>query len=231
MTAPPLHLQPSADAEDLAGPPGSPFERGDDHIVGRRALDSGRILAYVPSGESSRRGRGSLSHAGHGPDRSDSRLVITGAAKEFFAPDGPDTHIFFTETVTVILYYSKEDFTPDQRVGYDADGDLIPDRVEAALNVYYWDDLPRPGDPSRRRGPRPKPPDLRDAAFLPLWAAFTGRGLRRSVQDAVFPNPWRIDGIGTATAGLGAGNALRRQIGNLPTAQVQIRIYTMRGRR
>ena len=42
----------------------------------------------------------------------------------------------------------------------------------------------------------------------------------------MFPNPWRIDGIGTATAGLGAGNALRRQIGNLPTAQVQIRIYT-----
>ncbi|MEK8023830.1 MAG: hypothetical protein AAB229_08500 [Candidatus Hydrogenedentota bacterium] len=194
-------------------------------------FDSGRIIVVVPSSESYGAGfkiGGTVPEST--PPSSDS-IIITGAGKEFFAPGQETAGFYFADTITIIIYYSAEDFTDTEKQGYDSDGDGIPDRTEAALSVYYyngtqWDDYKAVRYPAENKLEFRTRHFSHYAAGIPMEAralAFSG-----SVANVIaYPNPWRSDGPTASLAPTDERYGIK--LTRMPGPDVRVKIFTLAG--
>jgi len=116
-------------------------------------------------------------------------------------------------------------------IGYDDDGDGIPDRTEAALSAYYWDgsiwhEYQAVRFPSENRIQFLTDHFSEYAVGLPMNVralAFNG-----TVQEIVpYPNPWRSDAP-TSSRNI-SDEAYGIKFTNFPGGDVRIRIYTLSG--
>lgn len=194
-------------------------------------FDSGRVLVIVPASDSYGTGFRIASRTPDSTPVGNDSTIITGGAKKFFSPDKPDSPIFFADSISIILYYTATDFTETELIGFDSDGDGIPDRTEAAVSAYYWTGT-QWLDYNAVKYPNENKIEFKTTHFslygmgvpgLARALAFNG-----SVQEIVaYPNPWRIDG---PTSGLSASDpAYGLKFTNFPGGDVKIRIYTIAG--
>ncbi|MEK8024253.1 MAG: Ig-like domain-containing protein [Candidatus Hydrogenedentota bacterium] len=195
-------------------------------------FDSGRVSVVIRENESFGNG---FTISGHTPDTptapGNDSIIISGVAKRFFNPDTPTAPVYFPESVVVYLYYKKQHFTDTDLIGYDGDGDGIPDRTENSIGAYYWNTANWVAYPTVRFPAENKIQFWTDhfstyAAGLPMEAramAFGG-----SVNDVIaYPNPWRADG---ATAGLASTDERYGiKLTRMPGPDVRVRIYTING--
>lgn len=194
-------------------------------------FDSGRIVVVIPSSESYAQGfKISASTPDTTPAAADS-VITTGAAKNFYAPGDTTKPFYFADTITIFLYYSREDFTETELVGYDSDGDGIPDRTEAAISAYYyngnsWIDY------NAVRYPAENKIEFKTRHFSLYAVGLTEQAralaLGGSVSEIVaYPNPWRADGPTASFASSDERYGIK--LTNVPGPDVRIRIYTIAG--
>lgn len=196
-------------------------------------FDSGRVVAVVRPDNSYGSG---FTIAVKTPDTpaapTTDSIIISGLAKQFFRPDTPTSPVYFTDSVIIFLYYDRRHFSETELVGYDSDGDGIPDRTEAAVGAYYYNGTQWVAYPTVRYPSQNKIQFWTDhfsdyAVGVPMDVralAFNG-----TVHEIVaYPNPWRADRSPTATLGV-ADPAYGIKLTNFPGGQTRVRIFTIAG--
>ncbi|PIU48160.1 MAG: hypothetical protein COS94_03605, partial [Candidatus Hydrogenedentes bacterium CG07_land_8_20_14_0_80_42_17] len=195
-------------------------------------FDSGHITVIVPASESYAQGFKIASGTPDTTPTADDSVIITGAAKRFYSPSNPSDPVYFDDSITVVMYYDASDFTETELLGYDSDGDGIPDRTEAAVSAYYWNGSHWVDYRAVRYSEENRIEFLtkhfsKYAVGLPQSAralAFNG-----TVQEVVaYPNPWRSDN--SATSGYSsADERYGIKLTNFPGGDVRIRVFTLSG--
>jgi hypothetical protein len=194
-------------------------------------FDSGRVVVVVPAHESYAQGfKIASSKPDTTPTAADS-VIMTGAAKSFYAPNDTTKPVYFSDSITIIMYYTASDFTDTELQGYDSDGDGIPDRTEAAVSAYFWDGTNWLDYRALRY------PDENKIEFLTRHFSLYGVGLPMqaralafsgNVQNVVaYPNPWRADG---ATGMISqADERYGIKLTRMPGPDVRVRVFTLAG--